>query len=74
MKKKVLWENERQMFSIFPTLDLLDKDYSTFIRPGSLVSKYNNTAEEYVLLHLVQGAFYQACSFFLILYFILIRM
>ena len=63
MKKKVLWENERQMFSIFPTLDLLDKDYSTFIRPGSLVSKYNNTAEECVLLHLVQGAFLSGLYF-----------
>ena len=73
MKKKVLWENERQMFSIFPTLDLLDKDYSTFIRPGSLVSKYDNTAEECVLLHLVQGAFHQAYSLFLILCFIFIK-
>ena len=43
------------MFSIFPTFDLLDKNYSTFIRPGSLVSKYNNTAEECVLQHKVKG-------------------
>ena len=51
------------MFTMFPTLDLLDK-YFTFIRPGSLVSKYN-TAEECVLLHLEKGAFLSGLYSFL---------
>ena len=68
MKKKVLWENERQMFSIFPTLDLVDKNYSTFTRPGSLVSKYDNTAEVCVLLHSSWGAFNRLVSSNLLIY------